>query len=300
MYHRFSAAAQAGFERQCEHLRRYYRPVSMRTVAASFQQGAALPQNAVVVTVDDGCGDFYTHAYPVLKAFGIPATVFLVTDYLDGRGWLWWHRVEEAFRRSPLERVQIPVGRDTCSFSLPTPEARQQAAADFCEAVKGISNRDRLQALDALPVRLNVDLPPVPPPEHAPLLWDQIREMARHGIEFGAHSRTHPILSRLDEEGLRDEVEGSRRRIAEETGEPPLHFCYPNGQPADAGDRVIQAVRQCGFATAVSTVDGLNLDRLEPYYLERIPAGPELEMDVFERRLAGVAGFRPLREFRVR
>src|SRR5260370_27746941 len=85
MYHRFSD--RDALARQCAHLRAHYAPVSMAQVAAWLEHGAALPQNALAITVDDGYRDFYQVAYPVFREHAIPATVYLVSEFLDRKLW---------------------------------------------------------------------------------------------------------------------------------------------------------------------------------------------------------------------
>jgi peptidoglycan/xylan/chitin deacetylase (PgdA/CDA1 family) len=115
--------------------------------------------------------------------------------------------------------------------------------------------------------------------------------MGAHGIEFGPHTRTHPILSRIgDAERLRDEIDGSRRRIEEETGKPAVHFCYPNGRYEDIGQQVLEKVRAAGFETGVVTAEGLNFPGCDSLLLKRIPADPAYSDLFFQEYLAGVRG----------
>src|ERR1035438_6165476 len=79
MYHRFSD--RAALARQCAHIRRHYHPVSMAAVSEWLDGLRSLPPYAVAVTVDDGYGDFQEAGYPVFAEYGIPATVFLATDF---------------------------------------------------------------------------------------------------------------------------------------------------------------------------------------------------------------------------
>ena len=65
----------------------------MKQVAAALHGGEPLPPKAVAITVDDGYRDFLLRAYPVFHEFEIPATVFLVSDFIDGTGMLWWDRL---------------------------------------------------------------------------------------------------------------------------------------------------------------------------------------------------------------
>jgi peptidoglycan/xylan/chitin deacetylase (PgdA/CDA1 family) len=64
--------------------------------------------------------------------------------------------------------------------------------------------------------------------------WQEVRQLAKQGVEFGGHSKSHPIFSRINNEAeLREEIEGCERRIEAELGQPVLHFSYPNGKEED-------------------------------------------------------------------
>ena len=72
------------FRRQLEGLlARGYEPWPLRRALACRQAGEPFPARMFVVTFDDGYDNIYHHAWPILKEMSIPATVFVVTDYLD-------------------------------------------------------------------------------------------------------------------------------------------------------------------------------------------------------------------------
>ena len=73
MYHRFSD--RDALVTQCAHIRANYQPVSLTQAADWLLCGGGWPDNAIVVTVDDGYRDFYEVAYPVFREYGIPAVV---------------------------------------------------------------------------------------------------------------------------------------------------------------------------------------------------------------------------------
>ncbi len=93
--------------------------------------------------------------------------------------------------------------------------------------------------------------------------------MQSHGHEIGAHTRTHPDLTALSDDQLFNEVEGSREDL-QAIGVTPLnYFAYPYG---DYDARVIQAVKNAGFAAARSSNGGYNdLSNLNLYALNRKP-----------------------------
>ena len=101
------------------------------------------------------------------------------------------------------------------------------------------------------------------------LSWDEVRQMYKQHISFGAHTVTHPVLSKLSDTKLAAEITGSKNKIEEKLNAPVQHFAYPFGQPSDVGAGVKEAVRRAGFATAVTTVWGFNRPGDDLYDLKR-------------------------------
>jgi peptidoglycan/xylan/chitin deacetylase (PgdA/CDA1 family) len=289
MYHRF--ADRAALARQCAYLRDRYRPVSMADVAGWLHEGRALTPYAVAVTVDDGYRDFEEAGYPVFAAYGIPVTVFLVADFMDGRIWLWFDRVRWAFRQARGEAVSIGMpGGGELRRELRSAESREAAGAEVVSLAVGWSVEDRERLVEELPRRLGVEMPEGAPEGYQPLTWDAVRRLAAHGVEFGAHTRTHPILSGLGRERLREEIAGAQARIEAELGRPVLHFCYPNGKMRDIGAAAVEAVRAAGMRTAVTAEPGLNRAGQDAWLLHRVGADPGHTEWYFRQCVAGVSG----------
>src|SRR6266566_3357322 len=124
MYHQFNTPA-AALATQLAHIRGRYAPLSLAQVADWLTSGAPIPDNACAVTVDDGYRDFFDVAYPLFREYRIPATVYLVSDFLDGKLWLWTDRVRYAFLRTPLEvaSMELPDGT-VLPFELDSPASR--------------------------------------------------------------------------------------------------------------------------------------------------------------------------------
>lgn len=267
MYHRFPED-HSHLERQCEHIRRHYHPVSMRQIGESLGGGTALPDNALTITVDDGFRDFLDHGFPVLQRYEIPATVFLVSDFLDGKLWLWTNQLDYMLKRTKRTAA---------------------APGELRATLKRLPNEERMRRLRELQTELEVELPQSPPAEFAPLTWDEVRSLAGKNVEFGPHTRTHPILSSLSSEAeVRDEIAGSKARVDAELGFPSRHFCYPNGRRADFTSQAVTVVKECGLETAVTTEPGIVLRGANPFELRRLGVEPILPEEYFTEILAGV------------
>ena len=83
------------FRRQMDLLRSRFDVQPLRVLTSGD-----VPRNAVAITFDDGYRDNYTHAFPILRELGIPATIFLVTEAVDGNGMIWHDRIFDAYHRT--------------------------------------------------------------------------------------------------------------------------------------------------------------------------------------------------------
>jgi len=293
MYHDFADAPgmQEALARQCDHIRRHYNVVTLTDIAAYLREGASLPDNALAVTVDDGGRDFLLTAHPIFKTHGIPVIVYLVSGFLDKKLWLWWDQVHLVVEGTPRTSFQFSLapGLPPTPFIIETMEQRRQACETIKEAMKKLREAERIEILSGLPRLLDVELPHEPPPHMAPLAWSEVRHLAQNGVEIGAHTVTHPILSRImDPAELLQEIGESKKRIEEELHQPVRHFCYPYGRLAHFNEDTVKAVEKCGFHTSVTAEPGLNFDGAHPFQLKRLAVEPGTPELYFQEQLAGL------------
>jgi peptidoglycan/xylan/chitin deacetylase (PgdA/CDA1 family) len=281
-YHRFPED-RSHLTAQCEHIRRYYHPVSMRRVAESLGTRAPLPHNALAITVDDGYRDFLSNAKPIFSRYEIPTTLFVVTDVIDRKRWFWFDQVEYIFDRTHCTSIEFEgrhfaIGRD-----------RRRAAHGLKELIKRQPDAELLTILGTLQRRLGVDLPVHAPAEYEPLSWDEVRSLAADRVEFGSHTRTHPILSNISSIAeVHEEIAGSKKRLDEELGCPTIHFCYPYGTWADFSRETIAVIKSSGFASAVTAESGFNYAGSDLFQLLRLGVEPDLPERRFVELLAGL------------
>ncbi len=104
-------------------------------------------------------------------------------------------------------------------------------------------------------------------PQHPMLNWEQIREMHRHGIDFGGHTVTHCHLDQVPEPQARAEIGDCKRVIEDRLGSPCHHFAYPYGR---FDDTAVEIVRENGYRSACTTRPGFNHRSRDPFVLHRI------------------------------
>lgn len=219
---------------------------------------------AVLVTFDDGFRDYHDRAYPVLKELGIPATVFLSTSFLDEGGMLWTDQVQWAALSTRRDRVKLPW--DGTAIPLPDAPARARLGEAARGHLKKLPDGERRQALQALLTELGEP----PKRERQMLIWDEVRR-TMDLTEYGGHTHTHPILSRLDREGAEREIRTCRDRIIAETGHTPRYFAYPNGRPTDYTAETKEILQQLGFVLAFSTTEGIAGAESDWFAVKRLP-----------------------------
>lgn len=136
--------------------------------------------------------------------------------------------------------------------------------------------------------------------EPQPLMdWQQIRRLAAQGISFGAHARTHCVLTDVSAVQAEEEIVSSRREIQERANTPVTHFCYPYG----AWNAAIRASVARHYQGACSTAAGVVMRGADPFALPRVDAHylrkSALFRSMFTRRFrAYVSGRRWIRRLR--
>jgi len=95
----------------------------------------------------------------------------------------------------------------------------------------------------------------------------QLKQWVDAGMELGAHSRTHPFLTKCSEDELADEIGGSKQDLEQLIAAPVTQFCYPSG---DYDDRVADAVRDAGYLAATTTRRGRAVAGADLFRLPRV------------------------------
>ena len=181
----------------------------------------------VMFTFDDGYRDNYTHAFPVLRSHGVPATFFVTTGFLDSPQVPWWDEIAWMVRTSPLSALDVSRWTSTpVPFDEPH---REFAIRRLLGVYKGLPNEVTDDFIEFLAEALQSDRCPQSVSEDLWMTWDMVREMRRDGMTFGGHTVTHPILANQSAEQQDWEISECKRRLVEELNEPIFAFSYPVG-----------------------------------------------------------------------
>jgi peptidoglycan/xylan/chitin deacetylase (PgdA/CDA1 family) len=280
------------FDLQIAHLKQHYHPISLSEFVASRAAGRQLPPRAVLVTFDDGFANNWRVAYPILRAHGVPFAVFLATGLIGADAQLWSERASRAVYLSDRSRVSIDLRGRRRQFDLSTPQLREQASRAIVAFLKRLDPAGRERHLASIEQAFGRRALSVAERERYDFLtWNDVREMARAGVEFGSHTVTHPILSTLDMATLERELVDSKQQIEDQLGIPCPTFAYPNGGAGDFGPREQRAVRDAGYRCAFALLGGLVGGTADPYALERVNIGRDFNEPMVEAAAAGVLGW---------
>lgn len=253
-------------------------------------------RRGVSFTVDDGYDDFHTIGGPLFEEYDCPVTVFVTTGFLDTSFWFWWDKVQYALSHSPLKRLSIQVQNRSFTLRLEDFLDRRVACETLVAAVKDLPQDRRSEAVEGVLGRLAVDVPSTPPPEFAPMTWQEVEGWAVRGVDFAPHSVTHPSLSTLSEGALALEIRESFDRVRSIVSDPAPIFCYPYGNASDVSESVFEAVRAEGLSGAVTAIPnyvGGTLSRdLDFFRLPRF-AFPDQTTD-FRQIIYGMERFKTL------
>ena len=303
-FHRFSGNGEGHrgglpinkFAQDMRYLTRHYRVVSLRDLSEELQNDAVQPYT-VAVTVDDGYHEVFTLAAPILKRYGVPASFFVVSDFIEGRLWLWTDRFDWVFDRASRNRAEFFHRGSVHHLDLRETADRQRAQEQWVKYAKRLPVSERDELLEAIAQAAGVEVPVAPPTGYRPMTWAQLRALAADGFDVGAHTRTHPILSRVDPRQLRVEVEGCKEQMEQRLGCRVRHLAYPNGRREDYSAEAVAAAARAGYVAAVTTVQGANTSLTPLLELHRIGARPE-HLARFAQSLSGFEELRRRAQFR--
>jgi peptidoglycan/xylan/chitin deacetylase (PgdA/CDA1 family) len=254
------------FEKQLEDFSRTYELLPLDKLAYYIQQRKPLPKKALAITLDDGYKDNYLYAYPILKKYHAPATVFLATGHIGMDRLFWYNKVQYIIHATCLVEADVDgLGK----FRMQYRKNKLKASSVVVERLKRMPEREKNSLVEKLADALRVNIPDGLGKEFV-LSWDEVREMSSDGIAFGAHTVSHPILTNLPLEQAKWEIAQSKKDIEERLGQPVTAFAYPNGGHRDFNTHIANLVKESGFLYAVTTIPHWIGPKANIYELGRI------------------------------
>jgi peptidoglycan/xylan/chitin deacetylase (PgdA/CDA1 family) len=258
-----------------------------------------LPDRAVAITFDDGLSDFYRRAFPLIKEFDVPVTLYLTTFYTHYQrpvfdlmcSYLLWKGRENVLDLRKLTGQDL----ETSLLGLDAREAALAQIRAFGRAQK-LSAEEKDAFAVSLAAHLNVDYQALLEQRTMHnLTADEVGELAAGGIDVQLH--THRHRTPLDRQLFLKEIEDNRKSIHEMTGRNPTHFCYPSG---DYDLKFLPWLREAGVISATTCESGFASRSSNEFLLPRFLDNATLSPIEFESWLTGVSAALPQRRIGVR
>ena len=191
----------------------------------------------VNVSFDDGFRDVYETAFPILKKYQIPFTVYLIGSFPEGKCDLWWIQMERLFEN--------PTDFERCMKEL------YQSQQNMRDLMHSLTDSEADYTLC----------------EQLALTWEQLGEMVASGLcTMGSHSMTHPGLTRVPMKVVQQELEESKRIIEAHLPITVRHLSYPHSM---TNQEIQQMVKSSGYVSATLGYGGNIRVKDHPYQLYR-------------------------------
>jgi peptidoglycan/xylan/chitin deacetylase (PgdA/CDA1 family) len=257
-------------------------------------RAGTLPRRSVVITFDDGTYDFYQQAFPRLKSYGFPVTVYQTTYYTSCErpvfnlvcSYMLWKRQSEVIANGTEVGLKEPL-------DLRTELGRHKVVRGLIEAAE-VENMTGLEK-DDLAARLarflKIDYACIKAKRILQLMNErELQEVVRNGVDVQLHTHRHRTPE--DEALFRKEIQDNRSTIHELTATRPVHFCYPSGVYRPA---FLPWLRKEHVVSATTCDAGLAARESESLLLPRFIDNQNRTQIEFESWVTGVGDLLPVR-----
>lgn len=244
-----------------------------------------LPNNSVVITIDDGFASTLTKAVPLLKQFQMPATLYQTTYYVNKPAifrlvvqYMFWKTTVQA-----LDTTRQPWGSggEVWITDAGTRDKACWAIIDYGESE--CDEPERQEICQRLGDRLGVDYGEIVRSRILSLLTSaEIAGLPASGVDVQLHTHRHRFPN--DDTEARREIEDNRRFLSQVVRGPLVHFCYPSGiwNPSQ-----LQWLKAEGVMSATTCQNGFNTAATNKLALHRFLDEDGLSTIEFEGRLCG-------------
>jgi peptidoglycan/xylan/chitin deacetylase (PgdA/CDA1 family) len=280
------------FEARLEMLRSGGYSVLPLHEALSKLYSNALPPKSVAITFDDGLYNFYARAFPILRKYGFPVTLYLTTYYCHNNlpvfnlicSYMLWKR-----------RRTIVVPNPALGLNSPIDLATYSSRCRAWDNISAYTEQNRLTAVQknelakAIALHLELDYESIASKRLCHLMTpDEIKEVSRNGVDIQMHTHRHRIT--MDQSLFEREIYENRSKIQELTGRQAKHFCYPSGVHRRP---YLSWLSDQGVTSATTCDPGLAHAKSNPLLLPRILDASHISHIEFESWLTGVSAFIP-------
>ncbi len=232
------------FEEQMKFLAEKKQVISLDRLVKHIVNQEVIPDDTIVITFDDGYLDNLTVAAPILERYGLTATIFLPTGYID-RGETQW--VDQVY--TVLKYARNTEYRYCLDFERVFNLSKQRQMLELRRVLNEIMITADLSTRTSVLHDLQQQLEPVAMPPRLTMNWNEVRQILQEYTCFkiGGHSVEHTDLTAISQQLAEKEIIQCRDRIRQELWIVPQFFSFPYGRTSA---QLREGVIKAGFKSA--------------------------------------------------
>ncbi len=258
-------------------------------------QSGTLPPRAVAITFDDGWADFYVNAYPALRKFGFPATVYLSTYYCFNNRPVYHFALRHMMWKQREQRIEghrLAFLPQVLNFRTEEDRTRVLRSIQDHVRARGLSDHERDDLVAEFADVIGFDYSELTSHRLFHLMNpEEVAETAAGGVDIQLHTHRHQTPA--ERSSFVQEIQQNRQYITELTGNKNLiHFCYPSGanQP-----NFLTWLREAGVESATTCHQDYASQQSNPLLLPRLLDQSGISDREFEAWLTGFMALMPKR-----
>lgn len=280
------SATTNDFKAQMSYVKKHYNPITFNNLINHINHGKKLPKRPIIISFDDGHEDNYTNAFPILKNLEIPATIFISTEYIDSDRIFWFDWIAHLIYKTNSKNISLNNGSFISTINEGI-DARRSLTAELLNYLMTLPNTIRKDCLVEIDQQLDVEISISDNKKSSALSWSQVVEMSNNNIEFGSHTVSHPILSKLDDNELEFELKNSKEEIQNYIHKQVDIIAYPVGGSMEFNDKVTNSCKKLDYLLGISYISGVeSLPIKKMFSLKRLHVERYTNMNRFKALLA--------------
>lgn len=241
----------------------------------------------VILTFDDGFKNVIDNAYPIMKKYGAKGCFYIISGIIGKYKLIWQDYIEILLKNHKDSQFKFNFKGKEIEYSLNSYEDLRQAIGDIKVKLRTLNPTEKNEHIKQFKNPNDISHLKDIPNDYIIANWEDIEQLDPQIIEIGCHGATHTNLENLlSEEDFQKELYESKLEIEKRINLKIAHICYPTGS---YNDRVIKCVKNYGFSTGVSVIDGLNSNNTDLFQLKRVKM--ENNFILFKYKVSGLFYF---------
>lgn len=267
------------FKNQIKYLSRHFKPVSIKDIE-NYYTNNCVNKNSVLISFDGGYKGNILYAYPILKEYNTPGLIYIVTESIENAEVPWTTKLSYILNTTKIKHLSFQQ-QGTISYNGNLSN-KKKALKEIKAKFYKLNAEARTKLIDDLSNKLEVNFNEI---SDTFMNWNDVADLNQSTlIDIGSHTITHPRLNSVNTEEVKREIYHSKELIENKLGDEISSFCYPDGK---INEETAGIVKNSGYKSATTTINGLNSIKTNPYLLKRIGGG-NMPLCVFALKMSGL------------